>query len=87
MKLLQDDTYRPNRRRRVPEPQAERRSLYLFDIHIDRQRAQRGPNDCVLVACVATKGEEGVIQQIPWGIVREAVTLSAEPRPASGKKA
>jgi hypothetical protein len=39
------------------------------------------------VFCVATLGEEGVIQQIPWGIVKGAVTLSAAPRPSSGKKA
>jgi hypothetical protein len=85
--LLQDDAYRPNRRRRVPEPQAERRALYLFDMHIDKEHAQRGPNDCVLVACVAAPGEEGIIQQIPWGIVKEAVTLSVAPRPSSGRKA
>jgi hypothetical protein len=75
VELLQDDAYRRNRRRRLIEPQAERRALYLFDMHIDKDQAHRGPRDSVLVACVATPGDEGVIQQIPWRIVNDSVTV------------
>jgi hypothetical protein len=40
---------------------------------VDQMRS--GPSDSVLIACVATPGDEGVIQQIPWRIVNDSVTV------------
>ncbi|MBX6316063.1 MAG: hypothetical protein IRY99_24595 [Isosphaeraceae bacterium] len=74
VKLLRDDIYRRNRRRRVPEPQAEGRELYLFDLQIDEQEIGLGPSGGILVACLATRGDDGVIKQIPWAAVDGTVT-------------
>lgn len=72
--LLRDDTYQSNRRRAVPEPHADGRALYLFDLYIDRNDCVL-MDECVLIACVATEGETGLIKQIPWSVVRNTVEL------------
>lgn len=74
VKLLSDDIYHPDRRRRMSEPHAEGYSLYLFDIRLDVNESHRGPEGALLFACVATPGHrKGHIQQIPWRVVDSAV--------------
>lgn len=74
--LMRDDNYRRNRRRPVPEPQAQGRSLTLFDIKIDPEQIGVGPGGGILVACVATGPDDAdpLIVQIPWSVVADAVT-------------
>jgi len=70
---MKDDVYRPHRRRRVPEPHAEGRSLWLFEVRLDRKEVYFDGSDDTLIACVVTPGTEGVIHQIPWWVVKYAV--------------
>lgn len=74
-KILRDDTYRAGRRRPVPEPYAEGRPLYLFDAELDIEHAAPGPEESVLIACVAPPGDRGAIAQIPWDVVAPAVRI------------
>jgi hypothetical protein len=74
VELLQDDVFQNRRRRRVVAPQAEGRELYLFDMKLKLDELSAGPNESVLIACVATTGEKGVIEQIPWDIAADSVT-------------
>lgn len=73
VKLLKDDIYRPNRRRRVPESHADGRSLWLFDVRLKREDVYFDGSDDTLIACVVTPGTEGIIEQIPWHVAKYAV--------------
>jgi hypothetical protein len=76
--LLRDDTYRPWRRRRVPEPfAASDEELYLFDVEVDPREGRATPYDSVMFAFVATAGEKGEIVQIPWTVADSAVRCRA----------
>jgi hypothetical protein len=81
LKLLQDDTYRPSRRRPVPEPHAEGAPLLLLDVEVSAQEGRETPYDVVLFAFVAEPsrkvddGEKGDIVNIPWAVVNEAVQV------------
>lgn len=78
--LVQDDVYRPGRRRAVPKSHSGGRELVLFDMEIKVENAEM-IDEVVWVACVATKekpleeGEppRGSIIQIPWSVVASAV--------------
>lgn len=80
-KLLEDDTYRPHRRRRVPEPYAEGMDLLLFDVEVDAAQARETPYETAMFAFVADygdkekKGEKGEIAAIPWYVVNDAVQI------------
>jgi hypothetical protein len=75
---LRDDTYRPWRRRRVPEPFAgAEEELYLFDVEVDPQEGRPTPYDTVMFAFVAKPGEKGEIVQVPWGVADAAVRCRA----------
>lgn len=76
VKLLKDDVYRHNRRRRVPDTHSEGRLLWLFDVQLKKEDGYFDGSDDVLIACVVTPGEEGIIQQIPWHVVKYAVIPS-----------
>ena len=73
--LLADDNYRPNRRRLVPEPQAQRCQLWLFDAELEIEQGRHTPFATVLFAFVAEPGEKGELIQIPWPVVHDAVTV------------
>lgn len=81
LKLLQDDMYRPLRRRPVPEPQAEGAPLLLFDVEVNPEEARATPLDVALFAFVAEpsresdEGEKGDIVNIPWRVVDDAVWI------------
>jgi len=84
LKLLRDDTYRPSRRRPVPEPHAEGAPLLLFDVEVTAQEGRETPYDVVLFAFVAEPGrkaddgERGDIVNIPWRVVDEGVQIIDE---------
>jgi hypothetical protein len=73
--LLRDDNYRPYRRRRVPEPFADGKQLYLLDVEVDPREGAASPQGAVLFAFVATVGEKGEIMQLPWAITQGAVEI------------
>jgi len=73
--LLRDDSYRPCRRRRVPEPSADGKELYLFDVEVNPQESAALPLETVLFAFVATVGEKGEIMQLPWAVTQGAVEI------------
>jgi hypothetical protein len=73
--LLADDHYRPNRRRPVPEPQAQRCQLWLFDAELEVEQGRETPFATVLFAFVADPGEKGELIQIPWSVVQDAVAV------------
>jgi hypothetical protein len=56
--LLRDDTFRPWRRRRIPESFAGGDDeLYLFDVEVDLQEGRSTPYETVMFAFVAKAGE------------------------------
>ncbi|WP_425615080.1 hypothetical protein NA78x_004969 [Anatilimnocola sp. NA78] len=77
--ILRDDTFRSDRRRRVPARFAEGKDLLLFDIVIDTTETMATADGDVLHSFVGEygppedRGEKGSIQRIPWGVVSEAV--------------
>ena len=81
LKLLQDDMYRPLRRRPVPEPHAEGAPLMLFDVEVNPEEGRETLHDVVLFAFVAEPGrksddgERGDIVNIPWSVVQDAVRI------------
>lgn len=75
--LLRDDTYRPYRRRRVPEPHAEGTELFLFDVELDVSEGRTTPFETILFAFVATPGEKGEIMQVPWDVANDAVHMKS----------
>jgi hypothetical protein len=74
--LLRDDSFRPYRRRRVPEPDAGGKELYLFDVEIDPSQAIDTPHRTILFAFVADPGEKGEIMQLPWSVTQGAVRIA-----------
>ena len=71
--LLHDDTYHPDRRRRVPERYAGGHELYLLDVEVNPREAQVSPFGTPLFAFAAEPGEKGEIAALPWFVVKDAV--------------
>jgi hypothetical protein len=74
--LLRDDTFHPYRRRRVPEPDAGGKELYLLDVEVDPREAIESPHETILFAFVAEPGEKGEIMQLPWSVTQGAVRIA-----------
>lgn len=89
LKLLRDDVYQPNRRRRVPVHDADGHELFLFDTYLDVDECQRVAGG-VMLGLAVTPGESGVHVQVPWKSVgpasQEADEGVAESRSISGSK-
>lgn len=66
--LVNDDTYRPDRRRPVPPQIAPRHQLWLFDTVLLGDNFDSGQADNPFIPCMATPGETGTIAQLPPGI-------------------
>lgn len=71
--LLRDDQFKQERRRKVPSQYAGDLEIYLFDVWIDLAKTFDVSPASPLVACIATKGDEGIIGQIPWDVVAPAI--------------
>ena len=82
--MLRADEFRVGRRRNVPEPHAEGRSLTLFDVQIDFTLARRPPAGVHLIALLAAPPTDrqarraeyrSEVLQLPWWAVAPAVRL------------
>jgi hypothetical protein len=76
--LLRDDTFHPYRRRRLPEPHAEGKELYLLDVEVHPGEGQETPQGTVLFAFVAEPGEKGEIAPLPWSATQGAVFVKLD---------
>jgi hypothetical protein len=66
-KLVNDDSYRPNRRRRVPQHLCPEHQLWLFDTLLLGDNFESGSIDDPFIPCMATPGPSGQIAQLPPG--------------------
>jgi hypothetical protein len=74
--LLHDDSYRPDRRRRLPAKYENGLELYLFDVEVKLTESIPTPYETLLFAFVAEPGEKGGIAAVPWFVAKDAVTVS-----------
>jgi hypothetical protein len=74
--LLRDDTYRPYRRRRLPDAYSDGVELYLFDVEVELAQSYPITDDCNLFSFAVTKpGPEGIIAMTPWAVADGALTV------------
>lgn len=73
--LLREDSFRPSRRRKIPESFAKHADLWMLDVEADPKEVFVWPDRAALFAFVAEPGERGDVVQIPWKIVASAVRL------------
>lgn len=64
-RLVNDDTFQPDRRRPVPTHLFPDRKLWLFDTILLGDHFDSGSIDDPLIPCMATPGPQGVISQLP----------------------
>lgn len=74
--LLRADEYRLYRRRKVPAAHNYGFKLLLLDVEIDLAECIQSPEETLLLALVARKGESGPIAQLPWSVAATAVRLA-----------
>lgn len=72
-KLLRDDVFISQRRRKLPEPWADGKEFYLFDVEVNLKQVQ-GEKPKALFA--ASGEESGLIMQLPWSLAKDAVTVA-----------
>ena len=77
LKLLRSDKFHNDRRRRVPDAYSNGRELWLFDVMLKMEDAHYA-NDRIYVACLATEGKRGTIQQLPWSKVGHVIDRRIE---------
>jgi hypothetical protein len=68
LKLLRDDEFQKQRRRRVPERFAPGKELFLFDMHIETAESRK-VRDALIMFLAATPGETGAHVQVPLASV------------------
>jgi hypothetical protein len=66
--LVNDDTFRPDRRRPVPSHLSPNRKLWLFDTILLGDHFDSGSIDNPFIPCMATPGPQGLIAQLPPGV-------------------
>ncbi len=74
--LLRDDEYRVYRRRPVPASHNYGFKLLLLDVEIDLAECIQSPEETLLLALVARKGDSGPLAQLPWSVAATAVRLA-----------
>ena len=73
-KLLREDTYISQRRRKLPEPWAEEKELYLFDVEVNLKDVDLENR---LLPPAASGIVNGLIMQLPWSLANGAVSVAA----------
>lgn len=75
-RLLRDDKFHSGRRRKLPEPFAQGREVYLFDVLTNIRDGVLTPHDSVAMLFVTTGVATGQIKQIPWSVAGDAIRFA-----------
>ncbi len=72
-RLLQDDSYKPYRRRLIPESFCGMADCYLFDVALNLADGAKSDRGSLMYAFVATKEQPQLIEQIPWSVAAPCI--------------
>jgi hypothetical protein len=68
-RMVNDDTFRPNRRRPVPAPLNPHHQFWLFDAILSGDHFKSGQIDDPMIPCMAATGPEGGIIHVPNDVI------------------